>query len=92
MKDHIPGKYGSDEAALARIRELETQLGMPLTQAVDDICQAWDRIAALEDVVAARGTVIPGKTTTAANRPATAMPAASKPLFGLQRAIAANRK
>lgn len=88
MKDHILQKYASNDAALARVRELESQLGIPLTERCDDITAAWDRIAALEDAAAARTTTASGEKPQPKAQPAPQ----SKPLFGLARAIAANSK
>lgn len=91
MRDGTLKNYGTHHTALGRIRELEAQLGMPLTASVDDICMAWDRIEALEDALAARGNQ-PGAPASPAAAPLTKPAFATRPLFGLTRAMAANQK
>lgn len=96
MKDHITRLYGTSETANARIHELESQLGIPQSENIEDIVYAWDRLAVLEEMTAVKTPTAPFASKPKSDTPkANSFQSpflASESLSGLARAIAANQR
>lgn len=96
MKDHILRNYGTPEAANARIHELESRLGIPRSDDIEEITSAWDRLSVLEEIAAVRNPGTSPSPKAGSNTPKAKTSSSpfltDKPLFGLARAIAANQR